>query len=139
MGIKIRNFNKFLALVLLRKGPKHGYEIMKQVEKKGGNKIAPSQIYPFLNEMKTDGLVEFKKSDLRDKKVYNLTDKGKKFVDSISRKVGGFVDMALEPRIRPCANCGCKFLEGGYEKVVSNKKIMFCCKHCAKNFENKKQ
>lgn len=87
---------KFIILDLLKDKPKHGYEIMKDMEAKGAGFYAPSpgSIYPTLQMLEDMGYVVSKELD--GKKVYEITDEGRKYlgenretVDDIHERFGG--------------------------------------------------
>jgi Fe2+ or Zn2+ uptake regulation protein len=123
--VKILNLVKFYAICLLAERPKHGYEIIKDIGEKMEKSVSPGQIYPFLSLLEKKGMLQHGPSGKRDKKVYNLTPKGRAFE---------IVDIAIEPRLSVCAHCSCKVYSGGYREKVGGKKLTFCCTHCAKSF-----
>ena len=133
MTLKIKSLLKFNTLLLLLDGPKHGYEIMKILKAEVG-KISTSQIYPFLNELERQKLLEVTSIGDRDKKVYHLTKEGKKFIKSLLERFEDLIDLAVKPRLTNCTHCGCKIYSGGFLKKVKGKQFMFCCEHCAASF-----
>ena len=66
------------VLSIMSRGPKNGAEIIDEVEKMsfGGWRPSPGSVYPLLDEMCQEGLVQ-KKEDGR----YELTEKGKQELD----------------------------------------------------------
>ncbi|MEE8168850.1 MAG: PadR family transcriptional regulator, partial [Candidatus Hydrothermarchaeales archaeon] len=80
MEIDVTNLTKFYSLLLLYQGPKHGYELIKEIEEHTHKKPSTSQIYPFLMKLKENGLIKIDETGDRDKKVYVLTEKGVIFV-----------------------------------------------------------
>jgi DNA-binding PadR family transcriptional regulator len=136
--IKITNIVKFYTVLLLYNGPKHGYEIIKEVEKKLQKKASPGQIYPFLNKLEKKGYIRSKKVDGRDKKIYHLTRKGKAFVKKMLSRFGDLIDIAVEPKLTVCAHCGCEVYKGGYKTKIKGKTMMFCCMHCARSFKGER-
>ena len=130
MVVKIGSIVKLYTILLLMKKPQHGYEIMKELEKKTGKKISPSQVYPFLELLEKENIIVVNKTGKREKIVYNITKEGKKFADDIFSRAGNLFQTALKQKINACIHCGCKVFDGGYKK---NGK-MFCCEHCAKSF-----
>jgi len=133
-NIKVNNLIRFYTLMLLSTGPKHGYEVIKNLESHLERKVSASQIYPFLELLKKNGYVEEKKSGAREKKVYSLTASGRSFVKGLLSRFGGLIDIAVEPKLNVCI-CGCEIYKGGYESVVNGKKRLFCCRHCADSFK----
>jgi len=77
--IKINNMVKFYTLCLLSTDSKHGYDLIKELEKKLGRKISASNVYPFLSTLRKNKLIKFDKVGKRDKKTYHLTPDGKNF------------------------------------------------------------
>lgn len=80
----IRGFLNILVLKELEESPKSGYEMMKHIEERIGTKPSPGSIYPLLEELKKDRLVEFK-GDGRSKE-YHLTAEGKKRLKQMDEK-----------------------------------------------------
>ncbi|OYT42783.1 MAG: hypothetical protein B6U78_00060 [Candidatus Aenigmarchaeota archaeon ex4484_224] len=100
--IVFRGFLKAMILAILNKRRMHGYEIIKEIEKRTKFwKPSPGTIYPLLRKMEKEGLV---KSSKKDKIiVYSLTKKGKskvikfeklrkeikeKFLEGFEREIG---------------------------------------------------
>jgi len=68
---------RLALLSMLENGPKHGYELMKELETKSGGiyKASAGAIYPALQQLEDEGLVI---SDATaGKRTYSLTDAGK--------------------------------------------------------------
>jgi len=95
-SIRINTVIKLYILVLLYSGPKHGYEIMKQLEKILGVSIGPSQVYPFLHKLKRAGLLQVSEVGPREKRVYMLTSEGKRFVKELLRRSLEVIRTAIE-------------------------------------------
>ncbi len=72
---------KFIILDLLTDKPKHGYEIIKDMEAKGGGLYSPSpgSVYPTLQMMEDLGYVSSRPDG--NKKVYEITPEGKKYLE----------------------------------------------------------
>lgn len=72
---------KFIILELLKEGPKHGYEIMKEMETRFGGFYSPSpgSIYPTLQMLEDRGFVTSETGGGR--RVYEITDAGRAFLD----------------------------------------------------------
>lgn len=135
MQVKIASLVKFYTILLLKESPKHGYELMKELEKKLECKISTSQVYPFLNILEKNKLINIEEVGGRKKRVYKLTEKGKKFVNSFLQRFGDLLHIAIEPKLTICSHCGCKVYEGGHKEKIKNKEVTFCCHHCAKAFK----
>lgn len=127
--IDLSNVNRLYTVMLLESGERHGYQIIKEIEKITGKKPTTSHIYPFLSKLEEKGLVESKKKGDRGKKVYNLTDEGRKVVREQVEAFGEILSAAIEGEITECSHCGCEIYSGGYEEDGN----VFCCKHCASN------
>ena len=134
--VKINNMVKFCTLYLLTTGPKHGYDLMKELEEKLGRKISASNVYPFLNILIKNKLIKIQKTGKREKKIYALTSEGKNFTNQMFNKFGDLINIAIEPRITTCP-CGCRIYSGGHSEKIKGKIMKFCCSHCAKMFKPK--
>ena len=134
-GIKINNTIKMYALCLLATGPKHGYELMKELESKLSRSISASNVYPFLNILIKNRLIKIEKTGNRDKKVYHLTPEGKRFTKQLFSRFGDLISVAIEPKLTTCAHCNCKVYEGGYTEKIRSKELKFCCMHCASSYK----
>src|SRR2546426_3071283 len=93
---------KSVILKLLKDKPRHGYEVMKELEEQlhGCYSPSPGTVYPTLQWLEDGGLVVAR--DVEGKKVYEITDAGRKFldehrdvVDDIFERVRDTVDRAL--------------------------------------------
>ena len=127
---------KFYTLCLLATSPKHGYDLMKELEERLERRISASNVYPFLSTLRKNKLIKFDKVGKRDKKVYNLTPEGKNFTKDMFTKFGDLIDIAIEPRISTCP-CGCKIYSGWHTEKIKGKVMKFCCLHCAKVYKSK--
>ncbi len=82
----LTNLTKLYTLSLLKKKSRHGYDLITTFSARTGKKLSPGQIYPLLDQMKKDGLlrvtIEFQGD--RKRKVYSITEKGKKLYNHIS-------------------------------------------------------
>lgn len=69
---------KFVVLALIAEQPRHGYEIIKEIEHRVGGAYAPSPgvIYPLLTMLEELGLVELSASEGA-KKMFAITEQGK--------------------------------------------------------------
>ncbi|PIN98796.1 MAG: hypothetical protein COT90_02745 [Candidatus Diapherotrites archaeon CG10_big_fil_rev_8_21_14_0_10_31_34] len=135
MEVKVDNLVKFYSLILLFEGPKHGYDLIKTVEKKMGRKVSASQIYPFLAKLQKENYIKIKSEGKREKKIYVLTSLGKKFCQTMLSRFGDLVELAIEPNLSKCAHCGCEIFKGGYKEKIKGKETVFCCSHCADSFK----
>lgn len=69
---------RIAILSLLSEGPKHGYQLMKEMKERSGGTYQASagSIYPTLQQLEDEGLIESEREDGR--RVYRLTPAGKK-------------------------------------------------------------
>lgn len=79
---------KYALLDLLRERPKHGYEMMKELEDKMGGFYAPSAgaVYPTLQLLEDRGWVTSEADE--GKKVYKITPEGAQALDEASARRG---------------------------------------------------
>jgi DNA-binding PadR family transcriptional regulator len=68
---------RLALLSLLEDGPKHGYQLMKDLEARSGGlyRASAGAIYPTLQQLEDEGLVTSEQADGR--RVYRLTDAGR--------------------------------------------------------------
>src|ERR1043166_8177987 len=98
---------KYVILRLLEEKPRHGYEIIKELESRVGGGYAPSPgtIYPTLSMLEDLGYARVT-SDEAGKKVYEITEEGRQHLaehsttvndifDRIARFVEGFTDSPM--------------------------------------------
>lgn len=131
------NLTKFYTLLLLGDSPRHGYEIIKEIERKLGKKPSAGQIYPLLKKMEKKGLITHRTAEVggKKRKVYALTQDGKRARSRLVDRFSDIISIILEPKLTRCAHCGCKVYESGHEEYIDGKKMMFCCVHCAESFK----
>lgn len=71
---------KFLLLEVLKEGPRHGYEIISELEQRfRGYRPSPGSVYPTLQMLEEGGFVTGEEVD--GKKVYTITDAGLKLLE----------------------------------------------------------
>jgi DNA-binding PadR family transcriptional regulator len=72
---------KYVILKLLKDKPRHGYEVMKELEERmhGCYTPSPGTVYPTLQWLEDEGLVA--SQDVDGKKVYEITAAGLAFLD----------------------------------------------------------
>jgi len=75
------SLSKFFVLCVLHRKPMHGYEVVQAVEKTTNGCCSPSEgtVYPVLNEFEAGGYLTSHPEVVqgRQRKVYELTDKGR--------------------------------------------------------------
>jgi len=136
----VSDFSRFYILTLLYEGPCHGYSIISKFKTRIGKEISPSLVYPFLQQLEQKGLVKhtIKHVGEKEKKVYELTEEGKKLCGRLFKRFAALVSVAIEPSLEICASCGCKVYEGGYKETIDGRETVFCCKHCANSYKQEK-
>jgi len=90
MKSKLMKSTKKISLIcILNKRPMHGYELMKELEKRMGKKINPSFIYPLLREFEKEGYLKSKieKTGKRKIKKYIITKSGKEFCRDVEKQI----------------------------------------------------
>jgi DNA-binding PadR family transcriptional regulator len=87
---------KYVILKLLRDKPRHGYEVMKELEERlhGCYSPSPGTVYPTLQWLEDEGLV--RASDVDGKKVYEITDAGRAFLEEHKDVVEDIFDRVTE-------------------------------------------
>ena len=87
---------KYVILKLLRDKPRHGYEVMKELEERmhGCYSPSPGTVYPTLQWLEDEGLVVAR--DVDGKKVYEITETGRAFLDENKDTVEDIFDRLRE-------------------------------------------
>jgi len=87
---------KYVILKLLRDKPRHGYEVMKELEERlhGCYSPSPGTVYPTLQWLEDEGLV--RANDVDGKKVYEITDAGRTFLEEHKDVVEDIFDRVTE-------------------------------------------
>jgi DNA-binding PadR family transcriptional regulator len=88
----------FFILLSLAASPKHGYGIIKEVESFSGGRVilAAGTLYSALRRMLEDGWIERwedvdSEEDSRERKLYGLTDLGRRIFDLETKRLKGLV------------------------------------------------
>jgi DNA-binding PadR family transcriptional regulator len=76
------------ALLLLAEQPAHGYQLIQEIAERsdGGWTPSPGSIYPVLQQLEDEGLIEFERVDGR--KTATLTDDGRAYVEQHLEELG---------------------------------------------------
>jgi len=87
---------KYVILKLLKDKPRHGYEVMKELEERmhGCYSPSPGTVYPTLQWLEDEGLVAAK--DVEGKKVYEITEAGRSFLEEHRDVVDDIFDRVRE-------------------------------------------
>ena len=133
----LHDFSRFYILTILYEGPSYGYDIISKFKKRLGKEVSPSLVYPFLQQLEHKGYIKHnvKKIGAKEKKVFELTEEGKKLCKRLFKRFSTLVSIAIEPSLDICAHCGCKVYEGGYTEFINGKEAVFCCVHCAQSYK----
>src|SRR5688572_27921402 len=71
---------KFHLLEILKEGPRHGYEIISELEKRsGGYRPSPGSVYPTLQMLEEAGFLTGEQ--VEGKKIYTITEEGLKLLE----------------------------------------------------------
>jgi PadR family transcriptional regulator, regulatory protein PadR len=89
----VKSFLDLFVLDLLDTGPKHGYEIMRELKNRTGTIIGAGTLYPLLYELEERELVdgEWNSPNRRSRKIYKITDHGTKYKRQGFRGIGMLV------------------------------------------------
>ena len=137
----ISDFSRFYILTILYEEPAHGYQILSRFKKRVKKEVSPSLVYPFLQQLEEKGLVKHtvKPVGEKEKKVFELTRKGRELCTGLFKRFAELVSIAIEPSLDVCAHCGCKVYEGAYRESIDGKETAFCCMHCARAYKETKK
>ena len=95
-------------------------------------KISASHVYPFLKELKENYFVNSRQ--LGREKIYNLTEKGARFVNETLMKFNEVIQESLKTKLTKCVHCGCEVYNNKYTEIINGNKLAFCCCHCAESY-----
>src|SRR4030067_2287730 len=125
----ISDFSRFYILPILYEGPAHGYQILTRLKKRVKQEVSPSLVYPFLQQLEAKGLVKhtLKPVGEKQKKVFELTKKGRELTTVLFKRFAALVSIAIEPRLHVCAHCGCKVYEGPHEGTIDRQERRTGC------------
>jgi len=140
----ISDFSRFYILTILYEGPAHGYQIISRFKKRVKKEVSPSLVYPFLQQLEEKGLVKHTVKPggpvgEKEKKVFELTRKGRELCTGLFKRFAELVSIAIEPSLDVCAHCGCKVYEGAYRETIDGKETAFCCMHCARSYKETRE
>jgi PadR family transcriptional regulator PadR len=81
-----RGLDRPLILWLISKGPRHGYEIHKEIKRLTGHRLKPATLYPLLNRLEEEGFLvsELLQKGRRNLRCYRLTEQGETFLEKVS-------------------------------------------------------
>ena len=136
----LSDFSRFYILTILYESPAHGYQIINRFKNRVKKPVSPSLVYPFLQQLEEKGLVKhtLKPIGEKEKKVFELTKKGRQLTTQLFKRFSELVAVAIEPSLDVCAHCGCKVYEGAYHESINGEELAFCCMHCARSYKETK-
>ena len=136
----ISDFSRFYILTILYEGPVHGYSILRKFKKRVGKEVSPSLVYPFLKKLEEKGLVNHTRKPVgeKERKIFELTDKGTELCTRLFKRFANLISIAIEPSLEVCAHCGCKVYKGGHREAINGKETTFCCIHCAHSYKEER-
>jgi DNA-binding PadR family transcriptional regulator len=128
---------KYVILKLVQEKPRHGYEVMKELEERmhGCYTPSPGTVYPTLQWLEDEGLVMAK--EVEGKKVFEITDAGRAFLEehrdvveeifhrveeTVERVMGGAmvdVNRAVGRLVKAVYRTGWKVQDDGARKKVA--------------------
>lgn len=87
---------RLAVLSMVEEGPKHGYQIMKELASRLGSlhRVGSGTVYPVLKQLEHDGLVQYRMNEGR--KTYSLTKAGRKVLAGEAEAVRGIWERAAE-------------------------------------------
>lgn len=130
---RINTIIKLQTLGLLGCEPRHGYDIITELEDKLERNVSASHVYPFLQKLHEQKLVEVEKE--KGKKVYSLNKEGENFIQEVMGRCDDIIDFALQYQLTNCHNCGCKVYSGEHKEKIKGDEKIFCCCHCAESYK----
>ncbi|WP_084615742.1 PadR family transcriptional regulator [Solimonas flava] len=92
---------RLVLLALIAEAPRHGYELIKDIEQRFGGAYAPSpgSVYPTLTLLEELGQIRGQAED-GSKKLFEITDEGRAFLDANRAAVDGALNrMAMVARM----------------------------------------
>jgi DNA-binding PadR family transcriptional regulator len=95
----------FHILLALAGGPRHGYGIMKEVERESGGsvRLEIGSLYRLLGRLLDAGLIEDAASDDR-RRYYRINRSGRSALRSEAERLAGLVDLVRARRLLPEAD-----------------------------------
>ena len=78
---------RLAVLSLLAEGPRHGYELMKEIESRSGGtyKVSAGTMYPTLQQLEDEGMITSEQKESR--RVYQITEAGRAELTAQAEKV----------------------------------------------------
>src|SRR6267143_3698307 len=85
----VKSFLDLFVLDLLDNGPKHGYEIMRELKTRTGARIGAGTLYPLLYELEERKLVagEWNSPNRRSRRVYKITEPSATYMPNVFKGI----------------------------------------------------
>jgi DNA-binding PadR family transcriptional regulator len=95
----------FYVLLALAEGPRHGYGIMKDVERESGGEVRLEigSLYRLLGRMMQEGLIEESEGDER-RRFYRISRQGRRALKAEAVRLAGVVDLMRSRKLLPEGN-----------------------------------
>ncbi len=92
----------FHILLALAEGPRHGYGIMKEVDREssGGVRLEIGSLYRLLGRLLDAGLIEDAEGDER-RRYYRISRLGRRVLKTEAERLAGLVDLVRARRLLP--------------------------------------
>jgi len=95
----IKNFMDIIILAELRNGPISGYDVISFIHNKFHLLVSLGTVYSLLYSLERNGLIEGTWNER--KRVYKLTEKGKKTILNANDKIQNFITALLKVQSTP--------------------------------------
>jgi PadR family transcriptional regulator len=104
-----------IILQFLETEPMHGYQIITTIRKSFGVYLGPSTIYPLLNTLEEKGYIKsnWNMNNDRPRKVYNLTNEGKKVLKFTAQSLT-MICKSMKTEVKPDLDVQTVHLESGH-------------------------
>ncbi len=92
----------FHILLALTQGPRHGYGLMKEVEResRGGVRLEIGSLYRLLARLLDSGLIEEADEDER-RRFYRLSRQGRRVLQAEAKRLAGLVELSRARKLLP--------------------------------------
>src|SRR3989338_11083442 len=125
---KLNNLVKVYAVLLLRKRPMHGYELIKSLGSVLLREVSASHVYPFLKLLQSKRMIVLSESGSRYRKQYRLTKAGERFANGLIESFAELIEAGVGRSVRSCAHCRCRVVAGWHQERVGGKVRVFFCR-----------
>ncbi|MEM2904186.1 MAG: PadR family transcriptional regulator [Candidatus Bathyarchaeia archaeon] len=83
----VKRFMDIVVLAMLKQTPMHGYDLIAAIHDRFHILVGPGALYPVLHSLEKEGLITGQLSGSRRRTVYNLTDRGRGFLERQLREL----------------------------------------------------